>query len=347
MREHCFVAVCYFGHGHYLTHAARKPQRENTYIHMASPSPPPSPSPSPPRPEYGCKHYARVAKLRAPCCGEVHACRKCHDEVHEETGDGHMLDRRAVTSVVCAACGHEGPPTRACGGCGIVMGTYFCLPCRMYDSTPGRSIYHCDKCGLCRTGVPGINYQHCDTCNVCFSLSYAEGHTCYANRTKERCAICRSDEDMHDSCTPLYYMPYCRHTFHQACIKGSIDAGSARCPICRRSAADMSTVWAYLRQKREVYVEETYAHMVRSMRDNPRAEDPVTAQEVEAAGDALPRASLSCSDCSERTSCAHVPRAQLCAACGSGNVTVHGVDIPPAFVGVVSWMEGAEVSQMP
>ena len=32
-------------------------------------------------PAYGCAHYRRRCRLRAPCCGGVYQCRLCHDDV--------------------------------------------------------------------------------------------------------------------------------------------------------------------------------------------------------------------------------------------------------------------------
>ncbi|KAJ0036014.1 hypothetical protein Pint_25052 [Pistacia integerrima] len=29
---------------------------------------------------YGCKHYRRRCKIRAPCCNEIFDCRHCHNE---------------------------------------------------------------------------------------------------------------------------------------------------------------------------------------------------------------------------------------------------------------------------
>ena len=47
-------------------------------------------------PERGCEHYGRGCKLFAPCCGEVHWCRFCHNAKWENCQDEskrHTLDR--------------------------------------------------------------------------------------------------------------------------------------------------------------------------------------------------------------------------------------------------------------
>lgn len=30
--------------------------------------------------EYGCQHYRRRCRIRAPCCNEIFDCRHCHNE---------------------------------------------------------------------------------------------------------------------------------------------------------------------------------------------------------------------------------------------------------------------------
>jgi hypothetical protein len=58
--------------------------------------------------------------------------------------NGHSLDRHAITECLCMRCGWFGPSARECGGCGVELGRYFCAKCNLWDSTPGKSIYHCD-----------------------------------------------------------------------------------------------------------------------------------------------------------------------------------------------------------
>lgn len=40
-----------------------------------------------------------------------------------------------------------------CNACGAKLGTYFCSICRLWDNAPGRQIYHCPYCNLCRRGA--------------------------------------------------------------------------------------------------------------------------------------------------------------------------------------------------
>ncbi|THU50456.1 hypothetical protein C4D60_Mb06t20410 [Musa balbisiana] len=56
--------------------------------------------------EFGCKHYRRRCKIRAPCCNEIFYCRHCHNE---STSDRHELCRQDVQKVICLICNTEQP----------------------------------------------------------------------------------------------------------------------------------------------------------------------------------------------------------------------------------------------
>ncbi|CAI0626929.1 unnamed protein product [Linum tenue] len=61
---------------------------------------------------YGCEHYRRRCKIRAPCCNEIFSCRHCHNEAAsmlKNPCDHHELDRYDVKQVVCEVCDTEQP----------------------------------------------------------------------------------------------------------------------------------------------------------------------------------------------------------------------------------------------
>uniref|UniRef100_A0A2P2KUH9 CTCHY-type domain-containing protein n=1 Tax=Rhizophora mucronata TaxID=61149 RepID=A0A2P2KUH9_RHIMU len=43
------------------------------------------------------------------------------------------------------------------------MGKYFCAVCKFFDDDVSKIPYHCDECGICRTGGKE-NYFHCKRC---------------------------------------------------------------------------------------------------------------------------------------------------------------------------------------
>nr|XP_016437168.1 PREDICTED: uncharacterized protein LOC107763215 [Nicotiana tabacum] len=46
--------------------------------------------------EYGCSHYRRRCRIRAPCCNEIFDCRHCHNEAKVSPYErrNHNLDNR-------------------------------------------------------------------------------------------------------------------------------------------------------------------------------------------------------------------------------------------------------------
>ncbi|CAH9132661.1 unnamed protein product [Cuscuta epithymum] len=102
---------------------------------------------------YGCDHYRRRCKLRAPCCNEVFTCRHCHNEAKSgltNPKENHELVRHDVKQVVCAVCDTEQQVAGACMKCGVKFGQYFCRICIFYDDDTTRNQFHCNECGICR-----------------------------------------------------------------------------------------------------------------------------------------------------------------------------------------------------
>ncbi|XP_020403177.1 putative RING zinc finger domain superfamily protein isoform X3 [Zea mays] len=135
---------------------------------------------------FGCKHYRRRCRIRAPCCGDVFHCRHCHNE---STKDGHELDRHDVQSVICLVCDTEQPIAQVCCNCGVCMGEYFCAACNFLDDDVDKEQFHCDDCGICRVGGKE-NFFHCQKCGSCYSTTLRDRHCCIENSMKNNCPIC-------------------------------------------------------------------------------------------------------------------------------------------------------------
>ncbi|GLT80753.1 hypothetical protein SLA2020_521770 [Shorea laevis] len=60
---------------------------------------------------YGCSHYRRRCKIRAPCCNEVFDCRHCHNKAKNsldtDSLDPHDIPRHEVKKVICSLCDTE------------------------------------------------------------------------------------------------------------------------------------------------------------------------------------------------------------------------------------------------
>lgn len=180
--------------------------KKRTYSKVRDPS---SPSDFLP----GCEHYPRRCKIKAACCDRWVGCRLCHDD--PKLNLDHNIDRFATREILCMECGMEQPVAEFCAGCGVQFARHFCPICKFYDDTPGKDIYHCDKCGICRVGKGlGIDNFHCNTCQSCVSLESKEVHVCVENSLQANCPICKVY--LYTSLEPAVYMR-CGHTMHSSC----------------------------------------------------------------------------------------------------------------------------------
>ncbi|PKI78809.1 hypothetical protein CRG98_000876, partial [Punica granatum] len=86
---------------------------------------------------FGCSHYRRNCKIRAPCCNEVFDCRHCHNEaknsIDTKPDDRHDVPRHEVKKIICSRCGTEQDVQQNCINCGVCMGKYFCAKCKFFD----------------------------------------------------------------------------------------------------------------------------------------------------------------------------------------------------------------------
>ncbi|KAF2616369.1 hypothetical protein F2Q68_00041947 [Brassica cretica] len=88
------------------------------------------------RSQFGCEHYKRRCKIRAPCCNLIFPCRHCHNDAANALPDPkerHDLVRQNVTQVICSVCEAEQEVAQVCSNCGVCMGEYFCNICNFFD----------------------------------------------------------------------------------------------------------------------------------------------------------------------------------------------------------------------
>ena len=108
-------------------------------------------------PALGCSHYKRNIKLQCSACDRWYTCRFCHDEIED-----HSLNRRETKNMLCMLCGCAQPAAEVCIECEEPGARYFCNVCKLWDNDSGKSIYHCDDCGICRIGQGlGKDFYHC------------------------------------------------------------------------------------------------------------------------------------------------------------------------------------------
>ncbi|XP_030514955.1 probable E3 ubiquitin-protein ligase RZFP34 isoform X2 [Rhodamnia argentea] len=192
---------------------------------------------------FGCSHYRRRCRIRAPCCNEIYDCRHCHNEannsINVDQKDRHDMPRHEVSQVICSLCGTEQQVQQFCINCGVCMGKYFCATCKLFDDDTSKKQYHCSGCGICRIGG-SENYFHCYKCGCCYSILLKNSHPCIEGAMHHDCPVCF--EYLFDSRNDVTVMP-CGHTIHQNCLKEMRDHFQYACPLCSKSVCDMSKVW--------------------------------------------------------------------------------------------------------
>uniref|UniRef100_A0A0D9XKA6 CHY-type domain-containing protein n=1 Tax=Leersia perrieri TaxID=77586 RepID=A0A0D9XKA6_9ORYZ len=174
--------------------------------------------------QYGCAHYTRRCRILAPCCGEVFDCRHCHNEAKNsleiDLNDRHEIPRHEIKKVICSLCNKEQDVQQYCSDCGACMGKYFC------EKTGGiDKFFHCDKCGCCYSNV------------------LRDSHHCVERAMHHNCPVCF--EYLFDSTKDISVLQ-CGHTIHLECLNEMRAHHHFACPVCSRSACDMSDAWKKL-----------------------------------------------------------------------------------------------------
>ncbi|XP_048494068.1 probable E3 ubiquitin-protein ligase RZFP34 isoform X2 [Beta vulgaris subsp. vulgaris] len=168
--------------------------------------------------EYGCQHYQRRCRIRAPCCNEIFDCHHCHNEamnnINLEKTKRHDIPRHQVHQVICSLCGTEQEVRQVCVNCGVCMGKYYCEICKLYDDNTSKKQYHCDGCGICRIGGRE-NFFHCYKCGCCYSVVLKNSHPCIEGAMHHDCPVCF--EYLFESRNDVTVLP-CGHTIHKKCL---------------------------------------------------------------------------------------------------------------------------------
>ncbi|OVA17965.1 zinc finger protein [Macleaya cordata] len=199
--------------------------------------------------DFGCTHYRRRCKIRAPCCNEIFDCRHCHNEAKNamevDPLDRHDVPRHDILKVKINLVCSISQVQQNCSNCGVCMGKYFCAKCKFFDDTVSKNQYHCDGCGICRTGGEE-NFFHCNKCGCCYASSLKDSHRCVERAMHHNCPVCF--EYLFDSTKDISVLP-CGHTIHLDCLKEMETHFQFACPVCSKSVCDMSGVWEKLDQE--------------------------------------------------------------------------------------------------
>ncbi|KAJ6723483.1 ZINC FINGER (C3HC4-TYPE RING FINGER) FAMILY PROTEIN [Salix koriyanagi] len=195
--------------------------------------------------QYGCEHYRRRCKIRAPCCNQIFSCRHCHNEATSSLSnpkDRHEIVRHDIKQVICSVCNTEQEVAQVCNKCGVKMGEYFCDICKFYDDDTSKQHFHCDGCGICRLGGRE-KFFHCEKCGSCYVIEMRGNHSCVENSMKDYCPICY--EYLFDSVKQATVMK-CGHTMHMDCFREMAKQQQYRCPLCSKTVIDTADYWKLL-----------------------------------------------------------------------------------------------------
>lgn len=210
------------------------------------------------RPMLGCEHYPRKCKLLADCCKSWVVCRHCHDQQNL----GHTMTRFDTKLIMCMLCNLEQPVSNKCinPACDVQFARYFCAKCKFYDGSPGKNIYHCDHCRICRVGK-GLGHDnfHCSNCDACVSLKYEKDHRCLKRSLDAHCPVCK--QYLFTSTKPVVFMK-CGHTMHAHCFDDYISSYYT-CPLCHKALTNMTS---YYNQIDQVVQHQTLPEEIRSRR---------------------------------------------------------------------------------
>ncbi|KAK5055427.1 hypothetical protein LTR84_013177 [Exophiala bonariae] len=238
-------------------------------------------------PDLGCVHYKRNIKMQCNTCQQWYTCRLCHDE-----SETHTLPRRETKHMLCMLCGTPQKASQFCKSCEVQAACYYCSVCKLWNNDPGKAIYHCDDCGICRLGEGlGKDFFHCKTCAACMSIQAESTHKCIERSTKCDCPIC--GEYMFTSNKPVAFMR-CGHGIHESCFAEWCNT-SYKCPICSKSIANM---------------ESQFRRLDRHIEDQPMPEEYRDN-----------RAYIFCNDCNSRSITRYHWLGLKCANCESYNTT--------------------------
>ncbi|XWS59608.1 hypothetical protein CRYUN_Cryun08bG0136800 [Craigia yunnanensis] len=162
--------------------------------------------------EFGCSHYRRRCKIRAPCCDEIFDCRHCHNEsknsIDVDPLDRHEVPRYDIKRLILLY--------------SINIYIYIFrlyVPCvtenKMFSSialTVGfawESIFVPNETSSMMIIGGEENFFHCNKCGCCYSTMLKNSHNCVEKAMHHTCAVCF--EFLFDTTKDISVLP-CGHT---------------------------------------------------------------------------------------------------------------------------------------
>ncbi|TXG62070.1 hypothetical protein EZV62_013433 [Acer yangbiense] len=232
--------------------------------------------------DYGCMHYRRRCRIRAPCCNKIFDCRHCHNEAMNSISVDqklrHDIPRHQVKQVICSLCGTEQQVQQVCVNCGVCMAEYFCETCKLFDEDVGTLSHLRSSTIAMAVGFAGSVDVRISSIALSV-VSYTFSHHsllillklgAFSSYNKTFCCFCCCDKGccysillknshpciegaMHHDCPVCCEYLFesrndvtvmlCGHTIHKNCLKDMWEHYHYACPLCLKSVSDMSKVW--------------------------------------------------------------------------------------------------------
>ncbi|KAL5135647.1 E3 ubiquitin-protein ligase MIEL1 [Glycine soja] len=232
--------------------------------------------------QYGCEHYKRRCKIRAPCCNQIFPCRHCHNDaavffslpfipIMQLTSSFFFspLSSSSFSSInfrlFLSFRTHLATPQ-------IVMNLLDAMLSKLYALSVilNRRLPRCvlavasiweniiarfaNSMMMIRIKDNSI-VMNAAFAGACYSVSVQNNHSCVENSMKSFCPICL--EYQFDSIKGSTILK-CGHTMHMECYREMATQNQYRCPICLKTIVnDMN--WEYLDREIEgVHMPEEY-----------------------------------------------------------------------------------------
>ncbi|KAL0447472.1 UNVERIFIED_CONTAM: putative E3 ubiquitin-protein ligase RZFP34 [Sesamum latifolium] len=189
--------------------------------------------------KYGCSHYRRRCRIRAPCCNEIFDCRHCHNEAKNsisiEQKLRHDVPRHLVEKVICSLCATE-------------QEVWFVLVVILRFNKSAKIVVYAwedisvqfANCLMMIRLRNSIIAMAVASAGCCYSVLLKSSHPCVERAMHQNCPVCF--EYLFESRNDVIALP-CGHTIHKSCLEEMKEHYQYACPICSKSVCDMSKVW--------------------------------------------------------------------------------------------------------
>jgi len=196
-----------------------------------------------------CKHYDIQCIILSPCCNKWVGCRLCHNEAQLCENE---FDRFKINKIKCKKCLKVQNKSNKCENCNTKFANNYCTKCNVWTN---ENIFHCEDCGICRVGEKN-NFIHCKNCDGCFEKEHKCVQSTFISNRNTQCPICL--EILFESRNKFIILN-CGHKIHNNCFKDNINKNNYKCPMCKKSAIDMTNIWYNMKiEKNNTIMPEEY-----------------------------------------------------------------------------------------